>query len=399
MAPRSRLWPDPRVKPPFGAAEIDWGHPLAQGLLSLWLFNEGGAVPRDAVTGGSSVKSANPEWKALSDGLGIHFAATADYYDIGTATQVCSTTKHTTAVIRRKTDTTFRGSALFGLNLAAPGTKAYGAHVPWSDGTVYWDFGGKAGANRLTWVWTSTTAIERFVFVAGTLGSSIWLNGVRKANQTTAITRASATEVVSINRGTEAPIPGGDLQEVFQCITLNHEWTADKVLWWTAEPYAMLRPIVRRRYFVPAGTAAALESLTPTLVLTATAGLTNAPRFEALTSTLVLAATAGLTNAPRFESLTSILALSVVADLTAEIQLESTASTLVLTASAALTNVIRLEALASTLVLTSVAALTVAAGLESKTSVLVLQCTADLTGGAAALSGSNYKPTIRPRRR
>ncbi len=33
--------PDPRIKPPLGSI-IDWSHPLADGLVGCWLFNEGG---------------------------------------------------------------------------------------------------------------------------------------------------------------------------------------------------------------------------------------------------------------------------------------------------------------------------------------------------------------------
>jgi hypothetical protein len=29
------------IKPPYGAVEIDWAHPLAWGLTGYWLFNEG----------------------------------------------------------------------------------------------------------------------------------------------------------------------------------------------------------------------------------------------------------------------------------------------------------------------------------------------------------------------
>ena len=38
---------DPRVKPPFGAAEIDWGHPLARGLVHCFLMNELAGSPQD----------------------------------------------------------------------------------------------------------------------------------------------------------------------------------------------------------------------------------------------------------------------------------------------------------------------------------------------------------------
>ena len=40
--PRSLLWPDPRVKPPFGAAELNLSHPLAAGLRGYYLCQGSG---------------------------------------------------------------------------------------------------------------------------------------------------------------------------------------------------------------------------------------------------------------------------------------------------------------------------------------------------------------------
>jgi hypothetical protein len=37
---RSPLWCDPRVKPPFRTARVNWGHPLATGLEACFLLNE-----------------------------------------------------------------------------------------------------------------------------------------------------------------------------------------------------------------------------------------------------------------------------------------------------------------------------------------------------------------------
>jgi Concanavalin A-like lectin/glucanases superfamily len=37
---RSPLWCDPRVKPPFRAVRVNWGHPLAVGLQGCFLLNE-----------------------------------------------------------------------------------------------------------------------------------------------------------------------------------------------------------------------------------------------------------------------------------------------------------------------------------------------------------------------
>src|SRR3990167_7254427 len=63
MAPRSLLWPDPRVKPPFGAAEVDWGHRLAQKLVAGFFFTEGGGT---MLLGGASLygTSVASSWEA-----------------------------------------------------------------------------------------------------------------------------------------------------------------------------------------------------------------------------------------------------------------------------------------------------------------------------------------------
>lgn len=37
---RAPYWPDPRVKPAFGTACVNWGHPLAEGLRACFLLNE-----------------------------------------------------------------------------------------------------------------------------------------------------------------------------------------------------------------------------------------------------------------------------------------------------------------------------------------------------------------------
>ena len=35
------LWPNRSVKPPYGSVEVDWAHPLAQGLVFYSLLRHG----------------------------------------------------------------------------------------------------------------------------------------------------------------------------------------------------------------------------------------------------------------------------------------------------------------------------------------------------------------------
>jgi hypothetical protein len=61
----SPLWPDHRIKPPYGAVEIDGGHPLAVGLTAAWVLNAGAGVV-DSVPGVPRMPTTtNPIWGAF----------------------------------------------------------------------------------------------------------------------------------------------------------------------------------------------------------------------------------------------------------------------------------------------------------------------------------------------
>ena len=66
----------------------------------------------------------------------------------------------TICLIRRKVDTTNRQAATFGFDADA---YQCGTYLPWSDGTVYFDFGGQSGAHRISVAGLSfsTTTPER----------------------------------------------------------------------------------------------------------------------------------------------------------------------------------------------------------------------------------------------
>src|SRR5678815_3514239 len=82
MCIRDSTWPDPRVKPPYGAAEIDWGHPLSRALIVHLLFNEGGGLPRDmGLMQSPWVFTGSPAWQARTNGLGLVFDNTNKHVD------------------------------------------------------------------------------------------------------------------------------------------------------------------------------------------------------------------------------------------------------------------------------------------------------------------------------
>lgn len=63
------------VKPPVGAAGVDWSHPLAQGLTAGWLFNEGAGPLLDLVTPAptlfATAGATLPLWQTTLRGPGV----------------------------------------------------------------------------------------------------------------------------------------------------------------------------------------------------------------------------------------------------------------------------------------------------------------------------------------
>jgi len=69
-------------KPPVGS-EIDWGHPLSQGLVGAWLMNEGGGnIVRDLVKGNNGTLVGNTNWSSSVKGIATNFDGNGDYINI-----------------------------------------------------------------------------------------------------------------------------------------------------------------------------------------------------------------------------------------------------------------------------------------------------------------------------
>jgi hypothetical protein len=227
-------------------AQVNHSHALASGFIFLVLFNEGAGVPFALGLRRACTIVGAPTWISTIEGSAGKSGATTAWYRIPflvrefVPSNVVGGNQVTVCIIRRKTDTTARASSLFGLDSSVQ-TQRCGAHVPYSDGNVYWDFGGSSSPNRLTWTgYTRTTNIEKWVFVAGSQGSSIWLDGALKASQSTSIGRGTTSLDFAIGMG-NGLTNAADLQEYYYCAMFDAQWGADNVAAWTANPYAILQ--------------------------------------------------------------------------------------------------------------------------------------------------------------
>jgi len=73
------------IKPAFGTVEVNWGHPLANGLRHAILLNEGGGPPKDIVTGAQGTPTAGATWGGNQEGICGKLAAATDNFNFGSA--------------------------------------------------------------------------------------------------------------------------------------------------------------------------------------------------------------------------------------------------------------------------------------------------------------------------
>jgi hypothetical protein len=252
--PRSLLWPDPRVKPPFGAAEIDWGHPLTLGLLTAFLFNEGAGRPQNLLLEPSSGAAATI-WTPSRHGLAL------DFEPMTSPLQVSSSRLDNLGAL----SVVFRWLWNGGLGddtWTYPGAKPV-------DGAQWW-LVYDTSLSRLEWRRTYTTLFQRaFVTtisanrwyhtvgtdtgIAGSGNCLVYLDGVRSGTEESFASGAPAADAGAVAIGganASAYRNWRGLLDVF--LYYNRALSPSEALWLASEPYAMLRPIVRRRYFVPA---------------------------------------------------------------------------------------------------------------------------------------------------
>ena len=180
---------------PLGQSLIDpryqslWDDLLV--LAPIWLG--GGAVAQnlaDRTKEGTIVDTVNTVWRhgrrgrvleqLLADPPPNHTIDFLPNAEVPTAAV-------TVLIQQRKIDAVNRQSAAFGISGVS--TDTCEGLIPWSDGKVYWDFGGLSeGTSRLS-VSGLTFGDDVWVFVVGSRGMEIWQNGTLVGSHGNSATR------------------------------------------------------------------------------------------------------------------------------------------------------------------------------------------------------------------
>lgn len=180
--------------------------------VRAFTFDEGTGTPVEHYTSATALSGGTPTWSFNATyGVCGLFNNTNDNWSISDSGWH-STTAMTIICIHRKTDTTARLSELFAVNTLTAANRCQ-ARVPDETSNIKIFFGGVSAPNTLTVAHAPHTNIESFVMRAGTLGSSIWINGSQLTSQATLITRsATTTDDTNINAGNSVL---GDLREMY----------------------------------------------------------------------------------------------------------------------------------------------------------------------------------------
>jgi len=242
--PQSELLREPNLlipgKKPVGAVKIDWEHPLTNGMFCCLLFNQenpynyarGRFESQTKTTANFGVGAdINGQYLHLEDGDRLH---------IGTENFTGST--HTLAFIRKRTDASGSTVPTWALdtNTAAQTFRCYN---PYSNGTVYFDYGGTGSGHRISFSLGDNLNYEKWVFRAGPRGLAIWVDGVRRAEYTAAAASRTATTAINFfpydtqnTGGVVFPL------DYYQFLICESEWSDSQIISWSADPYQFLIP-------------------------------------------------------------------------------------------------------------------------------------------------------------
>lgn len=240
------------AKPPPGA-QINWGHPLALGLSGYWLFNSpiaNGLGPKNlglvGRTGGIQDVSALGQCRAHT--------ATSDRTTLAaTSLELLPLQGGTIALEYEKRDSTLRDSAAFGVSTATNNQRC-GAHVPFTDGTVYFDWGGISENNtRESVAGLTTSGRHIWVFTSGPRGMEIWQDGILRTSNAANPTRVNAASAFQLGIHFSA---ASDFANYGWFYTNRRQLTSMECQRLSFEPYSfLLRQSPRVSYFPPAAAA------------------------------------------------------------------------------------------------------------------------------------------------
>lgn len=247
---------------------INWDDPLAKGLFCYVVHPHGGR-PVELTKRYTLSYSGTAAWGGGAGAYGpasVHTNTGSSGFELLSGA-LSGTVAGSILVIRRRTDGLNRAT---GIGSNATGTNSFGVLLPFSDGTVYWDFGGNAGTNRISKSGLSFSAKDSvWIFTAGPSGMYMYQDGLLVASSSSAPSaRVPHNTTFGLTYGNSQA--GSDNRVDTLYVAADRQWSPTEVAQWTANPFRVAE-LPRGRRFITIGAAAALASnvvLTPATATT-----------------------------------------------------------------------------------------------------------------------------------
>jgi len=232
---KTKKWPVYRADT---ESEWKWFWDSVTSCVPYWDAVQGDNIaPVDIVTGLALTKISTPVWTIGTHGQSATIEGTGESWELaGNETDYLPRATHGSILsFHRKTDATNRGSSLCGLGTSVASEVT--PYVPFSDGIVYWDFGGQSGDRRISVSGLNVAGPQAWGFTAGPTGMNIWQDGVSKQSNTAAAVRTVSTITFRVGRGRSA----SDLREHMFFAVLDSEVTGSQMLQWARDPFGPIR--------------------------------------------------------------------------------------------------------------------------------------------------------------
>ena len=265
------------ITKPLRISRIDWRNPLARGLVVCCALNEMAGNPANLVTATPGLLS-NSAW--TPEGVKFPSSIGNGYTDlVSNGSSVLPTGPCTVVIRRRKFDGTLVNGAAFGRRSSTgiPSTRL-GALIPYTDGTVYWDYGGAtAGVTRLTAAGlTNFTKWTTWTFTVGTRGMEIWQGPDLRAANVAKPTRTNDSAPWGMGQSDGA---SGycDWAETSLVCVYNRQLSAAEIAQLNANPWQILAQSSPGSILNKLATSTLWNAA---MTLGATAGFTNAAKAQ-----------------------------------------------------------------------------------------------------------------------
>lgn len=273
----------PWTRQPSGASLRPSTSTLVSGARGLWSFQN---TPRNLITGEPTVLTGSAYYGVGKQGQIARMVAGSNRIQLASDSRNLISTSggHTIALHYRKIGAA-AATAGFGLDASSSALIRAGTHFPFSDGTLYWDFGGNsAGSSRLTAAGL-TFGDDFWVFTAGVRGMEIWQNGIRRAQQGSAVAWFGSSNPYLL--GMHGTATNSDDAECSMFAVIGREWSPGEIEKWFENPWKLFRTNIFYVSASPGKTASVTLDAAIQEAKTATATL-NAAIQEARSGTSTL---------------------------------------------------------------------------------------------------------------